>query len=121
MEKMAKSTFSNLQRTGFIYSGEISLTRKNSEGKHASLQFLAALCGFGFGPAFAEGERREASAARSELTPQSKGQLSTSGGEKNNGASARVVWKKDESGSLSISTACCHSSEPPRQRGGGER
>lgn len=55
--------------------------------------------------------------------PQPKGQLSTAGGGENNGASARAVWKKDESGSLSISTACCHCSEPQglRGRGGGRR
>ncbi|KAI9520140.1 hypothetical protein NQZ68_020034 [Dissostichus eleginoides] len=36
---------------------------------------------------------------------------------KNNGASARAVWKKDESGSLSLSTACGHCSEPQERRG----
>lgn len=51
--------------------------------------------------------------------PQPKGQLSTTGGGKNNGASDRAVWKKDESGSLSISTACRHCSEPQGLRGGG--
>lgn len=51
--------------------------------------------------------------------PQPKGQLSTAGGGKNNGASARAVCKKDESGSLSISTASRHCSKPQGLRGGG--
>lgn len=51
--------------------------------------------------------------------PPPKGQLSTAGGGENNGESARAVWKKDESGSLSISAACRRCSEPRGPRGGG--
>ncbi|KAI4810894.1 hypothetical protein KUCAC02_013821 [Chaenocephalus aceratus] len=40
---------------------------------------------------------------------------------KSNGASARAVWKKDESGSLPLSTACGHCSEPQGRGGAGRR
>lgn len=123
-----KSMFFNLFRLlEFILtciSSTMSATLQSltAGGKGASLQFLSTLCGSGPGLVFAERERptrRGQSSCR--RAPQPKGQLSTASGGENNGASARAVLKKDESGSLSISTACRHCSEPQGLRGGGGR
>lgn len=64
---------------------------------------------------FADRQRGEGPTRRGQSSrrraPQPKGQLSATGRGEINGAPARALWKKDESGSLSISTACCHFSE----------
>lgn len=122
--------FFNLLRTASIYSRTI-FTRIVSAGKKKvpaavsshSVWRWTQMC------VCKEGERGRERGERSKQrgqsshrrAPQPKGQLSTAGGEENNGASARAVWKKDESGSLSISTACRHCSEPRGLRGGGRR